>query len=147
MLRLVVIHQLVLSLLVGPMLCCCTTARLGDGHPFKLLSQYSTKSTAPAQHCCGGDHPKSDSKESSGGQRSPTECPCKAYPPLMGTATVGSSTSSLLLTILLKLSTLLTVALPRSAFALTPSLGICPTATFCVPLPGQMLFLCHNLRC
>lgn len=48
MLRLVLIHQLVLSLLAGPMLCCCTAARLG--HEPKSHSSQTEKSERKS--CC-----------------------------------------------------------------------------------------------
>jgi hypothetical protein len=80
MFRLVVIHQLVLSLIVGPVLCCCTTAQPGHNanHSSKLISS-SEKSQR--KHCCG-EHSKSPiggkQTPGDGAPSDPSKCPCKA---------------------------------------------------------------------
>lgn len=79
MFRLAVIHQLVLSLIVGPMPCCCSAARLGcDPKP-------NSRVTAPAAHtqsrtCCGhGQEGPSDGGRPKPSDRpgDPAKCPCK----------------------------------------------------------------------
>lgn len=75
--RLLLTYHLILSLLVGPMLCCCTAARVGHEGPTG-----ETRSVAiPAphrKHCCG--QPKPDSGSPKSPVEKPTEpgkCPCK----------------------------------------------------------------------
>lgn len=77
MFRLVIIHQLVLSLLAGPMLCCCTAARLG--HEPARTSQPGDKSKP--KHCCG-DSESDDAGRSAPGEKpaDPVKCPCKSNP-------------------------------------------------------------------
>ena len=74
MLRTVVVYQLILSLVVGPMLCCCSLARLGHE---------SGSATANARSCCGVAK-QSPSDESSNSHRefpgNKPQCPCKSDP-------------------------------------------------------------------
>ena len=71
MFRLVVIHQLVLALLVGPMLCCCTTARMGQDVNSTFRTTHTSDESQP-KHCCehgqkspnGGRHVPCDDKSS-----------------------------------------------------------------------------------
>ncbi len=79
MFRLVVIHQLVLSLVVGPMLCCCTAARLGhDANPVSRTTH--SGDTSHRKPCCGQGQ-----KQVDGGRQvpagdtpsDPTKCPCQ----------------------------------------------------------------------
>lgn len=79
MLRLVVIHQLILSLVVGPMLCCCTVARLSHNsdHPSVDVARPAPKSRT----CCGlVKQPQSDdsSKSRPPSPSNKSQCPCKA---------------------------------------------------------------------
>lgn len=77
MFRVVLIHQLVLSLLVGPMLCCCTAARLG--HEPARTSQSDGK--PDRKHCCGEPRPTDDGHQAPGGKPGgPEKCPCKDSP-------------------------------------------------------------------
>lgn len=83
MLRLVLIHQLVLALLVGPMLCCCTAARLG--HESSRTSQSSDKSKSNEKSkprlCCGESQPSGSEQPSHDGKPTgPEKCPCKNAP-------------------------------------------------------------------
>ena len=78
MLRLVVIHQLILSLVVGPMLCCCTVARLSHNseHPSVGAAQPVSKSRS----CCGlAKQAQSDdsSKSRPPSPSNKSQCPCK----------------------------------------------------------------------
>lgn len=79
MLRLVVIHQLVLSLVVGPMLCCCAGARLvRDNKPDAQVSAERPLSSP----CCGhGQKSPDGGGHKPGGQPGdPAKCPCKDAP-------------------------------------------------------------------
>jgi hypothetical protein len=75
--RLVLTYNLILSLLVGPLLCCCTAARVAhEGVATRPVSSSAPKSQR--KHCCG--EPRSDD----GSQKSPAKkpsapgkCPCK----------------------------------------------------------------------
>lgn len=146
MLRLVITHQLVLSLLVGPMLCCCTTARLAS-------DASAARAAGPAdasrpKHCCGGGHKPSDRDRHAPGERSPgdpVKCPCKDYPAVVA---VTESTAGLA-----DLSSLL------AASDATPGLPASPDrpATTRPPprfdlrssstLTADLVFSHHNLRC
>jgi hypothetical protein len=144
MFRLVVIHQLVLSLIVGPMLCCCATARLGrDAKP-------DARATASTDHshsrtCCGHGQKPSD-----GGRPKPTDpakCPCKDSP--AKTTTVPEATVS-------ATDTLSFVSAGTPALDLPvlldqrPGLSR-PAARFnhrsACPSADDLLFAHHNLRC
>jgi hypothetical protein len=77
MFRLVLIHQLVLGLLVGPMLCCCTAARLG--HESSRTSQPGDKSKP--KHCCGESQSNDSGRSAPDGKPTePEKCPCKNAP-------------------------------------------------------------------
>ena len=86
MFRLVVIHQLVLSLVVGPMLCCCTTARLVNDSPVSRTAGADDK--PQRKHCCGerqkspGGNPHTPGGEKPG---DPSKCPCKHVEPTVAT--------------------------------------------------------------
>lgn len=79
MFRVVVIHQLILSLLVGPMLCCCTVARLG--HESVSTNSGDARPASNLRTCCGdakqshSDDPTNSHKQSPGNK---PQCPCKA---------------------------------------------------------------------
>lgn len=75
--RLVLTYHLILSLLVGPMLCCCTTARVGHEGP-KGETRSAAIPTPHRKHCCG------EKRSDSGTPKAPVEkpsdpgkCPCK----------------------------------------------------------------------
>lgn len=79
MFRVVVIHQLILSLLMGPMLCCCTVARLG--HESVSTNSGDARPASNLRTCCGdanqsqSDDPTNSHKQSPGNK---PQCPCKA---------------------------------------------------------------------
>ena len=77
MFRLVLIHQLVLSLIVGPALCCCTTAPSGHGagHPSK---SGSPREKSQRKQCCG-ELPKSPDRGQHNPADGPSKCPCKDH--------------------------------------------------------------------
>lgn len=79
MFRLVLIHQLVLSLLVGPMLCCCGAARLG-----RDAGTANAGEKAPRKTCCGAEQKSPDGgPKVPGGDKKPggpANCPCKESP-------------------------------------------------------------------
>jgi hypothetical protein len=77
MFRVALIYQLVLSLLVGPMLCCCATARSGhDSNPstphVPASERSQRKSCCGEQTPCGEEHPGPTNKPAF-----PSKCPCK----------------------------------------------------------------------
>lgn len=78
MVRLVLIHQLVLSLLAGPMLCCCSAARLG--HDLGTTS----RAGEPGRKSCCGQHqkPAGGDRQGPGHEKpgDPGPCPCKDGP-------------------------------------------------------------------
>ena len=79
MLRLVVVPQLVLSLLVGQMLCCCTVAQLVHG--LESINSVGAGSTPKSRTCCSAvepshaDAPSDSHAEFLGGK---PRCPCEA---------------------------------------------------------------------
>ena len=79
MLRLAVVPQLVLSLLVGPMLCCCTVAQLVHG--LESIKSVGAGSTTKSRTCCSAVEPSqahapSDSHVEFPGSK--PRCPCEA---------------------------------------------------------------------
>jgi hypothetical protein len=81
MFRVVLIHQLVLSLLVGPMLCCCSAAHLGRANG---TSTRQAQSGEPARSgCCESKRHPPEQKPTVPGKSKPGEpskCPCKDAP-------------------------------------------------------------------
>lgn len=77
MFRLVLIYQLVLSLLVGPVLCCCAATRLGH----EPSSPTPSSSKSERKHCCG-ESPSKDTGRSTPDEKpnGPEKCPCKDAP-------------------------------------------------------------------
>jgi hypothetical protein len=146
MLRLVVTHQLVLSLLVGPMLCCCTTARLGSDASSARVA--GTADTSRPKHCCGEGQKPSDRGRHAPGERSPSDpvkCPCKDYPAVVAVSepTAGSADLSSLL------------AASDATHGL-PAAPVRPVTTRPPPrfdlrssstLTADLVFSHHNLRC
>ncbi len=149
MLRLAVVHQLVLSLVVGPMLCCCTTARLG----------YDTGRSAPGHRhtsqserkpCCGHDQPQpAGDKHDNGGRQpgEPAKCPCKGVAAVDAAAPESSGSATHLLELLASFAASLDApnlsAGPVVAAAALSPLDSGPASL----LADQILFVHHNLRC
>lgn len=81
MLRLVVLHQLIISLLAGPLLCCCTIARLGhSGHDTTKSNATGVKTQRKS--CCGQQQssaPGGSEVPPGGDSPLPTQCPCKDH--------------------------------------------------------------------
>lgn len=74
MLRLAVVLELVLSLALGPVLCCCTATRLSQG-PTADARPTTSNTGSPRKSCCAPP-----AKPADGDRRAPTgpvECPCK----------------------------------------------------------------------
>lgn len=77
MFRLVLTYQLVLSLLVGPMLCCCTAARLGHESASAVRSQPVSEKSG-RKSCCGEQKSQGSGEKAPGEKPSdPSKCPCK----------------------------------------------------------------------
>jgi hypothetical protein len=148
MFRLVVIHQLVLSLLVGPMLCCCTTARLVGDPAIARTAGVGQK--PQRKHCCG-ERQKSpdDGRQAPGGEKhnDPSKCPCKDAAPTVAAVPEAAGGSADLLTLL-------------SAAVASFDLPTTTTGPTGVPRPAarfdlrsssvsttDLLFAHHNLRC
>ena len=80
MLRLVVLHQLIISLLAGPLLCCCTITRLGhSGHGATKSKSAGVKNQRKS--CCGqqSSAPGESEAPKNGDLPSPSQCPCKDH--------------------------------------------------------------------
>lgn len=79
MFRFVLTYHLVLSLLVGPLLCCCTTARLG--HELNSLAKAPrSEEKAGRKSCCGQPKPPANERHTPGENQKPSDpskCPCK----------------------------------------------------------------------
>lgn len=148
--RLVVIHQLVLSLLVGPMLCCCTTARLG--HDASTSPRGSTPPVSKQRkHCCGQDQKPSDgSQDAPEGKKPahPAKCPCKDNP-AHALADLEGSGGPL---VALGSFTAVNVSLDAS-LSITDGLIVGPRLVsrfdhqFSGSSADQLLYAHHNLRC
>lgn len=77
MFRLVLTYQLVLGLLVGPMLCCCTAARLGHETGTVARSQPASEKSG-RKSCCGEERSQGSDQKAPGEKPSdPSKCPCK----------------------------------------------------------------------
>lgn len=147
MFRLVLIHHLVLSLLVGPMLCCCSAARLG--HESGSASQKTLGEKAPRKHCCGGEQKSPGGDREAPGEKKPTgpaNCPCKDAPAKAAVPEVPSAASDSL--------TLLSAGLALFDAPLTldgPAHGVRPALHFELRSSSvstaDLLFAHHNLRC
>lgn len=74
MLRLAVVLQLVVSLVLGPVLCCCTAARLSRG-PTADARPTATGKTGPRKSCCGPPATPADIDRRA--PTGPVKCPCK----------------------------------------------------------------------
>ena len=103
MFRLVVIPQLVLSLLVAPMLCCCTTARLSheaSPNPRTLASADQSR----CKPCCGTRTKPTDAGRPEPGD--PAKCSCKEEPAKAAVATPPVDTGDSLVLLFAEVITL-----------------------------------------
>ncbi len=146
MFRLVVIYQLVLSLLVGPMLCCCTAAQLG--HDAERLSKAAGEPVR--KHCCGqGQNPASGGNDAPSDQKpgDPTKCPCKDGTAQVVAVPEGKAWSADPLSLLTLVST--SFDLPSAFDALSRAARPAPRFDHCASCLSteQLLFAHHNLRC
>lgn len=144
MFRFVLIHQLVLALLVGPMLCCCTAARLE--HEPSRTSQPDDKSKP--KHCCG-ESQSSDTGRSAPGDKpaEPEKCPCKIAPQAdVAMPEQAVSAADVLTQIVAGLATL-----DHPVTLHMPALMGRPTTTFdtrsSTLSTDDILYAHHNLRC
>ena len=81
MIRLVVLHQLIASLLLGPLLCCCTATRLGHATHATAKSD-ATGTQGQRKSCCGRQEtsrPGGPEAPNGGDSPAPTQCPCKGH--------------------------------------------------------------------
>jgi hypothetical protein len=147
MFRLVLIHQLVLSLLVGPMLCCCAATRLG--HETHTSSRTASHRAKPERkHCCGERKSDDSGHRAPGGKPSdPAKCPCKDAP--VKAVALPEAPQAPADTVAQPGSTVATLDLPIDSVG---PLGAHPSAR---PLgcrssslsAADILFAHHNLRC
>lgn len=147
MLRIVVIHQLVLSLLAGPMLCCCTTARLGHD----TAARIAIPAEQPKSHsCCGHSPPTSDTgSHKQGGDQpaSPAKCPCKDAPATVVTVpptTLASADSLSVLVAGTAYFDLPVALIDCSGCVQTPPRFDYRTSSLST---AELLYAHHNLRC
>lgn len=149
MFRLVLIHHLVLALLAGPMLCCCSAARLGhDSGPTSRTSTPVEK--APRKHCCGGEPKSPDGGRKPPGDKTPggpANCPCKDAPAKVAVVPEAPSGAADVLTLLSS-----GVALFEAPLTLDgPARGVRPALHFELRSSSvstaDLLFAHHNLRC
>ena len=146
MLRLVMIYQLVLSLIVGPMLCCCASARLAHGLPAHdrltaVGERGQLRSCCQPRKSLDGQAP-SDTRPSE-----PTKCPFRGAPAHYCTApeiAAGSSaTSSLLDDANVKVGLPLPVMRTLNAGCTAPHFTSRSSSLSTLDL----LYAHHNLRC
>lgn len=148
MLRLVVVHQLVLSLIVGPMLCCCAAARLGgDAKPDARATASADRSQDSS--CCGHGQKSSDGgrHKPNGLPGDPSKCPCKDAPTnatSVPEATIGTAD---LLSLLPAGPAPLDLPLPLDRqLGLTRPAARSDHRSACLSA-DELLFAHHNLRC
>lgn len=144
MFRLVVIHQLVLSLIVGPMLCCCTTARLG--RDVKSDARAATAADhSRTQTCCG--HGRTPTEDGPSKPTDPAKCPCNDSPANVSAVPEATTQAA---------DALAVVWLGTAALDLPASLELRPGLTRPAARfahrssglsPDDLLFAHHNLRC
>ncbi len=145
MFRLVLIHQLVLAVLVGPMLCCCTAARLGhDASAGQRSDAQSGRKT-----CCGGRDSSASGSHSPGEQRpsEPAKCPCKDGPAKVAAVPEAPASTADAMTLLT--AGIVTLELPMG---LDATLRVARSAPRFVNRSSSLstadlLFAHHNLRC
>lgn len=129
MVRLLLSHQLVLAVLVGPLLCCCARGRL-------------TPDVSADSHCCGHSSP-SEPGPARPAPRCPADCPCKTADRLVSTAATvrpGELSDGVSISLLECLD-------PRTIPAQGTQSDSRPGGRPVSPAPGQFVFLGHILRC
>lgn len=145
MFRLVLIHQLVLAVLVGPMLCCCTAARLGHDP----VTTHSSNTESGPKTCCGGRDSSSHESQTPGDKQptAPAKCPCKDGPVK---ALAAPTTSDATTDTIVSLSTgLVALYLPVSlddAYGTDHALPRSDDRSSSLST-ADLLFAHHNLRC
>lgn len=130
--RATVIYSLVLGLVAGPLLCCCTGARLAHAAP--------AGPPAPLKSCCGEAPKPSDPHQPPADHHAP--CPCKgaAATPALSEPATGTDSFTL-------------PAAGPAAFDAVPTVGLLKTTaahpTWHRPAlsAADLLFVHHNLRC
>ena len=145
MVRLAVLCQLIASLLVGPLLCCCAATRLG--HATRVAAKSDATGT-PGQRksCCGRQEtPPPGSPQAPDGEDSPTQCPCKGH--TQSALTVPEA------------ATAVSLSSDAATFEFAPPTDVvggsrnpspasaCSTSRFCSRTKSETLFARHNLRC
>jgi hypothetical protein len=148
MFRVVVIHQLVLSLVVGPMLCCCAAARLGHDLSASFC-RASNSAVSQPRGCCGHSHKTPDSRPDGGSQQpgDPSKCPCQESPAQTTAILEGQSVSAdvqRLLTADLA-SLFQPISLDGPAAPDGPASRSDPSVSFLST--AQLLYAHHKLRC
>lgn len=136
--RVAVSHSLVLALVAGPLLCCCTAAHLApvaSAHP----SPASVR--VPSKSCCQESPKPADDRHPAPADHAP--CPCKdaaATPALSEPATGGTDSFT-------------PPPVGPAAFDAVPPVGLVKTAPahsscyFSALSAADLLFVHHNLRC
>lgn len=141
MFRLVLTHLLVLSLVVGPMLCCCAAARLGHE------PTAAAESGGKRKHCCGEPASKDSERPAPGGKPAgPEKCPCKDSPRVDAAPETPVATADALVLVANGLPALDVPHTPGGAFATGR-----PAASFdhrsSALSADDILYAHHNLRC
>lgn len=145
MLRVLLIHQLVLSLIVGPMLCCCTTL-----HAFEVSRAAAGQSNRESTgNCCSGKSgiEKKPASQGHNNPNTPVKCPCKdSNAKLM---TVPSSPGGTIVTQFLQTCAFLYLDVPVGHHVSFVQLN--SSSRFESRAVGlstdDLLFTHHNLRC
>ncbi len=147
MFRLVLTYQLVLGLLVGPMLCCCTAARLGHEAGTTARSQLASEKSG-RKSCCGEERSQGSHQKAPGEKPSdPSKCPCKDGAAKAVTVPEGASAQADLLSHLGEVLAALDLPACLDA-AVTPLREGKPADRGSSFLSvADILFAHHNLRC
>lgn len=149
MFRFVLTYHLVLSLLVGPLLCCCTTARLG--HELNSPAKASrSEENAGRKSCCGQPKPPSNERHTPGEKQKPSDrskCPCQGEAPKVdavpGTGSVSAASLALLVADIATLELpILVVDFPQ-VYRSTPRFE---HRSFALSA-AELLYAHHKLRC
>ena len=146
MLRLVVLNQLIISLLVGPLLCCCTITRLGhSGHDATKANNAGVKNQRKS--CCGqqSSAPAESEAPTNGDTPSPAQCPCKDH--TQAAITVPETASATFLSCLdvatLEFASLAVADSSGKSSPVSVNFG-CRSSSLS---KSDLLFSHHNLRC
>lgn len=146
MLRLVVLHQLIISLLAGPLLCCCTITRLGhNGHDATKASSAGVKNQRKS--CCGhqSSAPGESEAPKNGDLPSPSQCPCKYH--TQAAITVSEAASAISLSCLnvatLDFASFAVADSSRNSSPVSVDFGYRSSSLS----KSDLLFAHHNLRC